>query len=136
AAGGDDGDDGDDGDGGGGDGTLEKGVPATGLSASTGNDVTFTFAVPAGASNLSFTMSGGSGDADLYVKRGSAPTDSSYDCRPYRSGNAESCTFAAPTAGTYHVRVKAYSSFSNVSLVANYTGGGDGGGGGQQTYTN
>ncbi len=119
-------------------GTLQKGVPVSGLSASSGSDVTYTFAVPAGATGLSFKMSGGSGDGDLYVKRGSAPTDSSYDCRPYRSGNAETCTFAAPTAGTYYVRIKAYSGFSNVSLVADYTagGGGDDGGGGSQTYTN
>ncbi|MDV5981413.1 MAG: S8 family serine peptidase, partial [Lysobacter sp.] len=129
------GDPGDPGDPGPGNGTLQKGVPVTGLSASTGNDVVYTLEVPAGATNLVFTMSGGSGDADLYVKRGSAPTDSSYDCRPYRSGNSESCTFAAPTAGTYYVRIKAYSSFSNVSLVGDYSTGG-GGGGGQQTYTN
>ena len=125
-------------DGGNGGGTLTKGVPATGLSASTGSDVVYTMVVPSGATNLSFTTSGGTGDADLFVKRGSAPTDSSYDCRPYRSGNAETCSFAAPVAGTYYVRVKAYSSFSGVSLVGNYTaGGGDGGGGGGvQTYTN
>ena len=115
-------------------GTLTKGVAVTGLSASAGSAVVYTFAVPAGATNLSFTMSGGSGDADLYVKQGSAPTDSSYDCRPWKSGNTETCTFASPVAGTYHVRVKAYSAFSGVSLVANYDTGG--GGGGAQTYSN
>jgi Zn-dependent metalloprotease len=115
--------------GGGGGGTtvLTKGVPVTGQSASTGNSLNYTLVVPAGASNLTFTMSGGSGDADLYVKFGSAPTDSSYDCRPYKSGNSESCTFASPQAGTYYVRIKAYSSFSNVSLVGNYGTGGGGG---------
>ena len=115
-------------------GTLTKGVPVTGLSASTGNSLNYTLVVPSGASNLTFTMSGGSGDADMYVKFGSAPTDSSYDCRPYLSGNAETCTFASPSAGTYHVRVKAYSSFSGASLVANYDT--SSGGGGVQTYTN
>ena len=113
--------------GGGGGGTLTKGVPATGLSASTGSDVTYTMTVPSGASNLSFTMSGGTGDADLYVKFGSAPTDSSYDCRPYKSGNSESCTYASPSAGTYYVRIKAYSSFSGVSMVGDYSTGGGGG---------
>src|SRR5690606_36931424 len=77
-----------------GDTVLTKGVPVTGLSGSAGQSLNFTLAVPAGASNLVFTMSGGSGDADLYVKFGSAPTDSSWDCRPYRYGNSESCTFA------------------------------------------
>ena len=84
--------------------------------------------------SLTFTMSGGTGDADLYVQFGANPTDSSYVCRPYLSGNNETCTIAAPSAGTYHVRVKAYSSFSGVSLVGNYTAGG--GGGSPQTYTN
>ncbi len=115
-------------------GTLSKGVPVTGLSASTGNSVNYTLSVPSGATNLTFTMSGGTGDADMYVKFGSAPTDTVYDCRPYLSGNAETCTFAAPSAGTYHVRLKAYTSFSGVSLVGDYTTGG--GGGGVQTYTN
>ena len=40
-----------------------------------------------------------------------------------------------PSAGTYYVRVKAYSSFSGVSLVGNYTEGG-GGGSTPQTYSN
>jgi hypothetical protein len=72
----------------------------TNQSAATGSSVNYTLVVPAGATNLSFTMSGGTGDADMYVKFGSAPTDTVYDCRPYKSGNAESCTFAAPSAGT------------------------------------
>jgi hypothetical protein len=93
--------------------------------------------VPSGASNLTFNMSGGTGDADMYVKFGSKPTDTSYDCRPYKSGNTESCSFASPSAGTYYVRLKAYSSFSGVSLVGDYsTSGGGGGGGGSTTTVN
>ena len=108
-------------------GVLSNGVAKTGISASSGSTVSYTMVVPAGATDLSFTMSGGTGDADMYVKFGSAPTDSSYDCRPYKSGNAESCTFASPSAGTYHVRLKAYSTFSGVSLIGDYTAGGGGG---------
>lgn len=105
---------------------LSNGVPVSGLSASTGNDVLYTLDVPSGASNIEFNMSGGSGDADLYVKFGSAPTDSSYDCRPYSSGNNETCT-GSQSGGTYYVRVKAYSTFSGASLVGSYTTGGPGG---------
>jgi leucyl aminopeptidase len=120
--------------GGGGGGALEKGVPVTGQSGGAGESLAYTLDVPVGASNLVFTMSGGSGDADLYVKFGSAPTDSAYDCRPYKSGNSEACTFASPSAGTWHVRIKGYSVFSGVSLVGDYgTGGGDGD---SQTYAN
>jgi len=114
-------------------GTLTKGVAVTNLSASTGNSINYTMSVPAGATNLTFTSSGGTGDADLYVRFGSAPTDTVYDCRPYLSGNNETCTIAAPQTGTYHVRLKAYTSFSGVSLVGNYT---ESSGGGAQTYSN
>jgi pseudolysin/vibriolysin len=109
-------------------GALTKGVTVTNISASTGGTVNYTLAVPAGATNLVFTQSGGTGDSDMYVKFGSAPTDTSYDCRPYVNGNAETCTFASPQAGTYYVRLKAYSSFSGVSLKGDYSTGGGGGG--------
>lgn len=113
---------------------LTKGVAVSNLSASTGGALNYTMQVPSGASNLTFTISGGSGDADLYVKFGSAPTTSSYNCRPYLNGNSETCTFATPSAGTYYVMLQAYSSFSGVSLVGNYST--SGGGGSAQTYTN
>jgi pseudolysin/vibriolysin len=76
----------------------------------------YTLVVPAGSSSAVFTISGGTGDADLYVKLGSAPTTSSYSCRPYLTGNNETCTFNAPTAGTYYVNVRAYAAYSGVSL--------------------
>lgn len=103
---------------------LTNGVAATGLSASTGNSVEYTMVVPAGASALSFAMSGGSGDADMYVRFGSAPTTSTYDCRPYANGNSETCNIATAQAGTYYVMVRAYSTFSSVSLTGSYTVGG------------
>ncbi|RNF84127.1 M4 family metallopeptidase [Montanilutibacter psychrotolerans] len=121
--------------GGGGDspgGPLTKGVAVTDQHAAQGNSVNYTLVVPAGSTNLTFTTSGGTGDADMYVKFGSAPTDTVYDCRPYTGGNAETCTFAAPQAGTYYVRLKGYSAFSGLTLVGNYTTGGGGG----QTYSN
>ncbi|WP_305879906.1 M4 family metallopeptidase [Simiduia sp. 21SJ11W-1] len=100
-------------------GELANGVPVTGLAAATGDDVIYTLQVPAGATNIRFEMSGGTGDADLYTRFGAEPTDSTYDCRPYASGNNETCTGSA-TGGTYYVRVKAYSSFSGVSLTGSY----------------
>lgn len=100
---------------------LEKGVAKTGLTGTTNNEQVFTLEVPAGATGLSFTISGGSGDADLYVKFGSAPTTSSYDCRPYKEGNSETCTISNVQAGTYYVMIKAYSAYSGLSLLANYT---------------
>ncbi|MBB4598579.1 S8 family peptidase [Xanthomonas arboricola] len=106
--------------GGGGTGnTLTNGTPVTGLGAATGAELNYTIAVPAGSGTLTVAISGGSGDADLYVRAGSAPTDTTYTCRPYRSGNAETCSISAPS-GTYYVRLKAYSTFSGVTLRASY----------------
>lgn len=100
---------------------LENGQAVTGLSGQTGSEVFFTLEVPSGASDLVFQMSGGSGDADLYVRRGSAPTTASYDCRPYLNGNNETCSFASPQGGTWHVMIRGYSAYSNVTLVGSFT---------------
>ena len=114
------------GNGSGNDNALTKGVAKTGLSGDRRSSQTFTFEVPAGASNLSFSMSGGRGDADLYVRRGSAPSLSAYDCRPYLPGNNETCnSFANSASGTWYVTVNGYRSFRGVSLVADYDEGGN-----------
>ncbi|WPB78635.1 M4 family metallopeptidase [Archangium violaceum] len=108
---------------------LANGVSVTGISVSgSAWSCTYTLAVPAGATNLAFNLSGGTGDGDMYVKFGSEPTSSSYDCRPYASGNTEACTFAAPSAGTYYVKIYGYSAASGMSLKGSYTGGSGGGG--------
>ena len=109
-------------------GELQNGTPVTGISGASGSTQFWTITVPAGASNLSIATSGGTGDADLYVRFGAQPTTTSYDCRPYRSGNAESCSFATPQAGTYHVMLRGYSAFSGVTLSGSYSAGGGGGG--------
>jgi pseudolysin/vibriolysin len=98
------------------------------ISGATGAYVKYTMVVPAGATGLKFVMSGGTGDADMYVKFGSEPTDSSYDCRPYVNGNAETCNIATAQAGTYYINLKGYAAFSGVSLTGSYTTGGTGGG--------
>jgi serine protease len=99
---------------------LVSGVPKTGLAAAAGTSLNFTMVVPGNASNLRFVTSGGTGDSDMYVKFGSAPTDTVYDCRPYLGGNAETCNIATAQAGTYYVRLKAYSAFSGVSLTGSF----------------
>lgn len=124
--------------GGGGGGTggtteLQNDVGVTGVSGATGADNDYFITVPAGASNLVMSISGGTGDADLYTRFGSAPTTSSYDCRPYKAGNSESCSVAAPSAGKYYVKVHGYSAYSGVTVKASYTTGSSGGGGSSDT---
>jgi len=99
---------------------LSNGVPVT-FGGDAGSWRAFSIDVPEGATNLSFTLSGGSGDADLYVRFGAAPTLTTYDCRPYRSGNDEVCSYATPQVGTYYVGIAGYLAYSGVTLVAHYT---------------
>jgi vibriolysin len=114
--------------GGGGGCTLTNGGTASNISVASGAwaTCTYTLSVPAGSTNLKFDMSGGTGDADLYVKFGSAPTTSVYDCRPYLGGNVESCSFATPSAGTYYVKVYGYATAAGISLKGSFTSGAGG----------
>jgi vibriolysin len=99
---------------------LVNGVPVTGLSSPVDGLRFFKLEVPAGATNLRFVLSGGTGDADLYVRRGSRPTESTYDCRSWSSTNSERCPFAAPVAGTYFAMIDAYRAYSGVTLTGSY----------------
>ncbi|CAH9054040.1 hypothetical protein PSECIP111951_00946 [Pseudoalteromonas holothuriae] len=96
------------------------GATESNLSSTSGQWLHYTIDVPAGMTNFTVTTSGGSGDADLYVKQGSQPTSSSYECRSWNSGNSEVCTFTNPTAGKWHLSLNAYSSFSGLTLSAQY----------------
>ncbi|ESP90348.1 MULTISPECIES: S8 family peptidase [Pseudoalteromonas] len=109
------------GDGGGcGNNCLSNGVPVTNLSGASGSEVAYTIDVPANAT-VNVQISGGSGDADLYVRKGAAPTTSTYDCRPYRNGNAETCSLTN-TGGdaTYHIMLRGYNAYSGVTLTGSY----------------
>jgi leucyl aminopeptidase len=70
------------------------------------------YSPPAGGS-LTATLSG-SGDADLYVRKGSAPTLNAFDCRPHAATSSEVCTVAGP--GTIYVAVNGYASSSAFAL--------------------
>lgn len=105
---------------------LANGVAASGLSGAASSTRDYTLVVPSGATQLSFKLSGGSGDADLYVRRGAQASSGSNDCASTSGTNTETCSFASPTAATYHVRVQGYSSYSGASLVGSYTPAGGG----------
>ncbi|MEO8274857.1 MAG: pre-peptidase C-terminal domain-containing protein [Thermoanaerobaculia bacterium] len=110
----------------GGGSVLSNGVPVTGISGALNSQQNWTMPVPAASSALKFQISGGTGDADMYVRFGAAPTLTTYDCRPYVSGNAEVCNFATPSTGTYYVMLNGYAAYSGVTLVGSYTTGGGG----------
>jgi Zn-dependent metalloprotease len=105
---------------------LSNGVAKTGLGGATGTWTYYKITVPASQTNLVIAMSGGTGDADMYVKLGAQPTSSVYDYRPYLSGNNESVSVTNPTAGDWYIGLYAYSTYASVSLTATYSTGGGG----------
>jgi vibriolysin len=109
------------------DGVLMNGVAQSGLSGAAQSQRFWKIDVPSGQTSLTITISGGSGDADLYVQSATKPTLQSYACRPYKNGNAETCTFSPPAAGTYWVMLHGYAAYSGVTLTGAYSasGGGD-----------
>lgn len=99
---------------------LANGVRAGNLSAAVDNLKHFYIDVPSGQTNLTIKTSGGAGDVDLYVRQGSLPTTSEYDCAPSLTGNTESCSITNPTAGRYYATLYASAAYRGVSLQASY----------------
>ncbi|HEY4176478.1 MAG TPA: M57 family metalloprotease [Kofleriaceae bacterium] len=70
--------------------------------------------------NFTATMTG-TGDADLYVRWGSAPTTTAYNCRPYLDGSAETCTLQVPAGQTKaYIMARGYAA-STFSIAVAYT---------------
>ena len=104
-----------------------KGIPpnsdsgtVANIDVATGEMTFWTVEVPAGETRFDVSTVGDTGDADLYVKFGSVPTTSSYDCRPYIAGNNESCPVTTPAAGTYHIGIRGYAAATGVTLNWHY----------------
>lgn len=100
--------------GGGGTPTTWNGLNESGSLARNAKKSFTTPTLAAGTYQFEMT---GTGDADLYVKVGRAPSLTSYDCRPYKTGSNETCkvTLAQPT--TIGVMVNGYSTSSTFKLV-------------------
>ena len=57
------------------------------------------------------------GDADLYVKVGTEPTTSTYDCRPYKSGSNETCAITLSAPARIFTIVRGYADRSNAFIL-------------------
>jgi hypothetical protein len=84
-----------------------------------GQNLDYGYADVVPGSDFRAVLSGGTGDADLYVNFGAPATTSSYACRPYRTGNEETCALKVPSTATRaYVMVRGYTAASyNLSLT-------------------
>jgi Bacterial pre-peptidase C-terminal domain len=96
--------------GGGGEPQDWAGLTASGAVA---HGETRTWATPTlAAGTYGFDLTG-TGDADLYVRIGTAPTTSTFDCRPYKTGSDESCEVTLAEPAPIHVMVRGYAAGSS-----------------------
>ena len=61
----------------------------------------------------------GSGDVDLYVRKGSVPTTTNYTCKSDGATATEACTVSMTAAGDVYVLLKGYSA-STYNLKVTY----------------
>jgi len=103
---------------------LGSGQPVTNLSGAAGSVRQFTIDVAPGAGAgkvLEFGTTGGTGDADIFVRFGAAPAGSTFDCASVLDANGEACAISNPQAGTWFVTVQGFSEgpgFNGVTLLA------------------
>lgn len=100
---------------------LQNGVPVGNLAGGAGSFRMFRIEVPAGTASLEVTLDGPTGDADLYLRRGSFPLLNAYDQASFGTGNAEEVLQFSPAAGTWYVRVEGFEPYAGVTLTATVT---------------
>lgn len=89
-------------------------VNVSNVSVASGSWKNYTITVTSAHTRMESIMTGSSGDADLYIRKGSLPTTTAYDYRPYLDGSNETVnvtTTSTPTplsAGTWYVSVRGY----------------------------
>ncbi|MCG7534868.1 M9 family metallopeptidase [Pseudoalteromonas sp. OOF1S-7] len=98
---------------------LQNGV-AVPVNVSDSGQLMYTMAVPAGATNVTFSTTGGTGELDLHVKFGSEASKTDYDCRPWKVGNRETCHFSTTSGGVYYILLSADPMFSGATQTGRY----------------
>lgn len=96
------------------------GVPVS-SSLARGTTVLYRIFVPAGKTSLTVTIAegaGATGDVDLYVRRQTPPTLSSYTCASENGGSNEICTIANPASGTWYVLLGLWDPYTGATLTA------------------
>ena len=89
----------------------------TGQSAAQNDELIYSLAVPANATNLVFTTTGPAGeDADLSVI-----FDGEAVCESAGATATETCTIPTPSQGVYTAIVLAFSALTNQNIVGSYT---------------
>src|SRR5207244_4520430 len=82
-----------------------------------GSSKYFKVSIPPSQGFVQFRLWGGAGDADLYVKKGSTPTTTSYDYRPFSFSNNEAkALYASVPSGDWYFMIKGAKAYSGATM--------------------
>jgi serine protease len=108
--------------------SVPKLTSGVGVTVSSGTKVRhegllYQITVPSGATGLTVTFTGGTGDGDIFVQKDVPPDDSGTEtgCHSWNGGNAESCTVVSPAAGTWYIFVAVWDPYAGATLKATVT---------------
>ncbi|KPA16926.1 Peptidase C11, clostripain [Candidatus Magnetomorum sp. HK-1] len=94
---------------------MANNTPVT-IEGATETSIYYQIEVPPGQVNLSFILSGGTGDCDLYVRHESFPTFRNYDFRPYIFGNDELVSIENANPGIWYAMIYGDEDFDDVNF--------------------
>lgn len=94
-----------------------NGCVRNGLTSNGSNPGWYAVLVPTGKSAITVKTTGGTGNADVYLKHNAWPSTSDYGCRSVASGNTETCRLSGLPSGTW-VYVMLTPGYGNLSIAA------------------
>ncbi|MER5865973.1 collagenase [Kitasatospora sp. NPDC002040] len=96
---------------------LGKNCRRTNVSNTVGNYSYFYLYVPAGTASIKVTVTGGTGNADLYYSPTGWATTTNFTQRSVKNGNSETLTIKKPKEGYVYLSLFAAASFDKVSIT-------------------
>ena len=102
---------------------VTSGTPITSLSGAEDSEKLYRITIASGATELLVTTRGGTGDVDMVVNRGAAPTPTTNNsCEEFGFDNDETCAVTNPPAGEWYILlIGAEGGYSGVTLTATVT---------------
>lgn len=102
--------------------SLRIGQTLTQQIGTTGQETWYRIVVPANAATLTIHSNSGSGDADLYLKRGGLPTKQVSDRSSEAEGNFDYVSLSGSGVRTYYLLVRGFSDYAGLRIETSSLG--------------
>ncbi|MER8193457.1 collagenase [Streptomyces microflavus] len=99
---------------------LGKNCRRSNIAATAGNYAYLYLDIPAGTKQLKITVSGGTGDADLYYSGSNWATTGSHANRATGPGNSHTLTITNPRSGANFISLHAAAAFNGATVTTAY----------------